>query len=169
MEHLQVPRQALVGPWGHKYPHQGIPGPAIGFLQEALRWWDYWLKGRDSGIMDEPMLRAWLQYSVPPTTYYWERPGRWVAEAQWPSPRIHWRRFWLGQGNSLLENAEQVREGAPTVQSPLSVGLFAGKWCSYTAAPDLPHDQREEDGGALVFQSEPLAEDLEFLGAPLLH
>jgi hypothetical protein len=53
-----------------------------------------------------------------------------------------------------------------TIRSPLSVGLYAGKWCSYAAPPDLPHDQREEDGGALVFESEPLGQTLEILGAP---
>jgi len=37
-----------------------LPGPQIGFLQEILRWWDYWLKGIDTGVMDEPMLRAWM-------------------------------------------------------------------------------------------------------------
>ncbi|MGD2160991.1 MAG: CocE/NonD family hydrolase, partial [Gammaproteobacteria bacterium] len=42
LENLEVPRLGLIGPWGHRYPHRGIPGPAIGFLQEALRWWDYW-------------------------------------------------------------------------------------------------------------------------------
>ncbi len=171
LEHLQVPRQALVGPWGHKYPHQGIPGPAIGFLQEALRWFDHWLKGRDTGIEEEPMLRAWMQDSVPPTTYYRERPGRWVGERQWPAPEIHMRPLALAPGRILLEPA---REGAPadaavSVQSPLSVGLFAGKWASYAAAPDLPHDQREEDGGALVFESPPLPERMEILGAPVLE
>ncbi|MDH3414523.1 MAG: peptidase S15, partial [Gammaproteobacteria bacterium] len=50
---------------------------------------------------------------------------------------------------------------------PLSVGLFAGKWCSYSATPDLPHDQREEDGGALTFTSDPLEAPLEILGAPV--
>ena len=44
---LTVPRKGLVGPWAHVYPHDGVPGPAIGFLQEALRWWDHWLKGMD--------------------------------------------------------------------------------------------------------------------------
>jgi hypothetical protein len=47
------------------------------------------------------------------------------------------------------------------------VGLFAGKWCSYAAAPDLPHDQRQEDGGAIVFESAPLEEPLEILGSPV--
>ena len=36
-------------------PYEGVPGPAIGFLQEAVRWWDQWLKGIDSGIMDGPL------------------------------------------------------------------------------------------------------------------
>jgi len=76
LSHLQSPRLRLIGPWSHKYPHQGVPGPAIGFLQECLRWWDHWLKGVDTGIMLEPMLRAWMQDSVAPTTYYHQRPGR---------------------------------------------------------------------------------------------
>lgn len=42
------------------------------------------------------------------------------------------------------------------VRSPLTVGQFAGKWCSYNAPPDLPYDQREEDGGSLVFDTPPL-------------
>ena len=37
---------------------------AMGFLQECMRWWDYWLKGIDTGIMAEPMLRAWMQEAV---------------------------------------------------------------------------------------------------------
>jgi predicted acyl esterase len=52
------PCKGLIGPWGHQRPHRGAPGPAIGFLQESIRWWDYWLKGIDNGIMAEPNLRA---------------------------------------------------------------------------------------------------------------
>ncbi|MEL6172407.1 MAG: CocE/NonD family hydrolase, partial [Pseudomonadota bacterium] len=59
LEGLQSPCKGLVGPWAHKYPHFAKPGPAMGFLQECLRWWDYWLKGIETGIMDEPQLRAW--------------------------------------------------------------------------------------------------------------
>ena len=171
LEHLEVPRQGLIGPWGHRYPHQGVPGPAIGFLQEVLRWWDHWLKDRDTGIDREPMLRAWMQDSVPPTTYYHERPGRWIGEHEWPSPRVEMCRYPLATHRLLLpdEPRQPLDDEAVSLQSPLSVGLFAGKWCSYSAAPDLPHDQREEDGGALVFQSLPLREPVEILGAPQLE
>ena len=166
LANLRVPRKGLIGPWSHLYPHLGKPGPAIGFLQEELRWWDLWLKDRETGIMNEPMLRAWMQDSVPPTSSYEHRPGRWICEFEWPSPRVKERIYQLAF--ALLKPEGTVTQEIPLViQSPLSVGLFAGKWCSYAAPPDLPHDQREEDGGALVFDSDFLSEDLEILGAPV--
>jgi predicted acyl esterase len=169
LEHLHGPRLGLIGPWSHKYPHQGVPGPAIGFLQECLRWWDHWLKGIETGIMREPALRAWMQDSVPPTTYYHERPGRWVGETAWPTANVSELRYTLEWPGLLSREAASGEHKTMAVQSPLSVGLFAGKWCSYAATPDLPHDQREEDGGALVFTSLPLDDPLEILGAPVVE
>ncbi|MGK5499790.1 CocE/NonD family hydrolase [Streptomyces sp. URMC 125] len=172
LEHLDVPRKGLVGPWSHKYPHLGEPGPAIGYLQEVVRWWDHWLKGADNGVMDGPMLRAWMQESVPPSTSYEERPGRWVGEPSWPSPHVTPVVHPLGRhriGTPGERGEGMAREEELTVQSPLSVGQFAGKWASYNAPPDLPYDQREEDGGSLVFDTEPLTERVEILGAPTVE
>ncbi len=167
LEGLNVPRLGLIGPWSHRYPHLGLPGPAIGFLQEALRWWDRWLRDQENAIMDEPMLRIWKQDTVSPFTSYDHRPGRWVGEPQWPSERVAPRRYRLSP-RSLVAPEEPlpqtVHDPDLAVNSPLSVGLFAGKWCSYAGGPDLPGDQREEDGGALVFDSSPLSEDVEVLG-----
>ncbi|MFE5752322.1 CocE/NonD family hydrolase [Streptomyces massasporeus] len=167
---LNVPRKGLIGPWSHKFPHLGEPGPAIGYLQELVRWWDHWLKGVDNGVMDGPMLRAWMQDSVPPSTAYEERPGRWVGEPHWPSPHIRpethpLTRHTIGPAQDATAKASEAG-AAMTVRSPLSVGQFAGKWASYNAPPDLPYDQREEDGGSLVFDSEPLTEQVEILGSP---
>ncbi|MCC5859051.1 MAG: CocE/NonD family hydrolase [Ectothiorhodospiraceae bacterium] len=167
LEHLRVPRMGLIGPWGHKYPHQGQPGPAIDFLSEALRWWDRWLKGVESGVEAEPMLRVWMQESVPPTTDLKSRPGRWVGEMCWPSPQIERTVYPFRLGRVGVPGSVAGRSKL-RVQSPLSVGLFAGRWCSFTATPDLPHDQREEDGGALTFDSASLKEPLEILGAPVV-
>jgi uncharacterized protein len=172
LANLNVPRKGLVGPWSHRYPHFGEPGPAIGFLQELLRWWDHWLKDIDTGIMNEPMLRVWMQESVPPTTSYQHRPGRWVSEPSCPSSNIKPVHFTLAQQRLTLAPEASVEtsscDATASIQSPLTVGLFAGKWCSYAAGPDLAHDQREEDGGALVFESGPLSEATEILGAPVL-
>ena len=164
LENLQAPRKALVGPWSHRYPHMGLPGPAIGFLQECVRWWDRWLKGERNGTDEEPQLRIWMQDSVTPTTSYQMRPGRWVAEEAWPSSRVAELCLPLGP-HRIGREGEETRPADLTIQSPLSTGLFAGKWCSYGGAPDLAHDQRREDGGALVFDSDPLDEPMEILGA----
>lgn len=163
---LGCPRRGLIGPWAHSYPHDPAVAPAIGWLQDVLRWCDHWLKRRDTGIMDEPMLRAWMQESVAPRTCYDERPGRWVGEAQWPSPGIRSEKMFLNGGQRLAARAEAGP--ALTVCSPLWVGLAAGEVGRYGGDAEWPVDQREDDGGSLVFLSEPLAERLEILGAPLL-
>jgi putative CocE/NonD family hydrolase len=161
---LKSPRKGLIGPWAHLYPHDGLPGPAIGFLQEAIRWWDHWLKGTDTGVMAEPMLRVWMQESVPPKPFYKHRPGRWVAEDRWPSPRIVLQRSWL--------DADRL-SSAPTIKtqldfrSPQTTGASAGEWCGFGAPGETPLDQRGDDGCSLTFDSAPLRERMEILGAPV--
>lgn len=168
---LQVPRMGLVGPWSHKYPHMGSPGPAIGWLQECVRWFDRWLKKIDNGIEEEPMLRAWMQESVPPFTTYDRRPGRWVTEPSWPSPNteFHTLQFAPGQLRPTGSANASAEDEELLLHSPLSQGLFAGKWASYASGPDLPDDQQEEDGGALTFETPPLEHDCEVLGAAILE
>lgn len=170
MAGLHVPRKGLIGPWSHKYPHLGVPGPAIGYLQEVLRWFDRWLKKRDPEPRDgdEPLLRTWMQDSVPPSTSYEQRPGRWVGEQEWPSPNIREDVHPLAPHRIAPLDAG-VADTALSIESPLSLGQFAGKWCSYNAPPDLPYDQREEDGGALVFETDELTEPCEILGAPVVR
>jgi hypothetical protein len=163
---LSCPRKGLVGPWAHNFPHNGYPGPAIGFLQEALRWWDQWLRGRDTGIMDEPAYRVWMQESVPPAPQYDERPGRWVAEASWPSPRIASRRLYLNPGRLEREASQST---AMSFASPQTTGIAAGEWCAFGADGEMPLDQRPDDGRSLTFDSEPLEERLEILGAPVVE
>ncbi|MFW6379841.1 MAG: CocE/NonD family hydrolase [Halorhodospira sp.] len=165
MAGLQAPRKALIGPWPHAFPHAAVPGPRIGMFQEALRWWDYWLKGIDTGIMDEPQMRVWMEEWVPPSPHLEERPGRWVAEAQWPSPRISPRHWHLGVG-ALSE--DPAAEDAVRVSSPQTAGLKGGEFYGYGAEGEGPLDQREDDGKSLVFDTDPLPERLEILGAPQL-
>lgn len=169
LEKLRSPCLGLLGPWSHKYPHLGQPGPAIGFLQELVRWWDRWLKGVRNDVMEAPALRAWMQESAPPYTSYTERPGRWVGEARWPSPNIVVEPYALGAGRVLGEGEVADPDVVSTLSSPLSTGQHAGKWCSYNAPPDLPYDQREDDGGSMVFDSRPLTERVEILGSVVVE
>lgn len=158
---LAAPRRGLVGPWGHAYPHEGAPGPAVGFLQDARDWWNHCLRGAPapSGRERRPFYRIWMPESVPAGFDGRDRPGRWVAEASWPSPRIEPR---------VLHLASH-RLGAPgpparlSIRSPQTAGRAAGGWLVAAV-----RDQREDDADSLCFDAEPFAERTELLGAPEL-
>ena len=162
IKNLKVPRKGLIGPWAHTFPHDAVPGPSIGFLQEAVRWWDQWLKGRETGIMDEPAFRIWMQDSVPPQPQYECMPGRWIAESAWPSANVDTTTLFLDAGH--LAPAEGSRHEI-SFSSPQSTGVRAGEWCALGADGEMPRDQRPDDGGSLVFDSDVLPETVEILGA----
>ena len=164
LANLKCPRKRLVGPWGHRYPHMSSGmGPAIDWLTEALRWWDYWLKGTNTGIMNEPMYRVWMQ-ETPAMRGMQSVPGRWVAEETWPSARIKPKRYYLtGLGLAQRAGAEVIR-----ILKPLqTVGITAPRRTP-TMDADLPTDQRLDDARSLVFDSAPLTESLEILGTPVV-
>lgn len=164
LEHLDVPCKGLVGAWGHKYPQYGALGEAIGFLSESVRWWDRWLKGIENGVDDDPALTFWMQDTVAPTLA--KRPGRWAAESNWPTERVASQSYYLNPGKLVPVDGGGAIEGEQTLQSPLSVGLFAGKWMSLGTPADIPSDQREEDGGAMIFETEPHTGEIQMLGQP---
>lgn len=161
---LPGPRKGLIGPWSHAFPHDSVPGPSIGFLEEALRWWDHWLKGIDTGIMDEPMLRVWMQEYTPPAPHHAQWPGRWVAEPCWPPDGAATRRLYLRASGALdpLPGAGEER----THRGEDVAGLDAGALTADGGVGDWPGDQRAEDGRSLSFTSAPLDAPLEILGNP---
>ena len=74
-EHLNVTCKGIIGPYGHKFPHQGVPGPAIGFLQEAKRSWDRWLKHIVNDVESDPDMRLFVQDPVTPAPHIEIRTG----------------------------------------------------------------------------------------------
>ena len=166
MESLHVPKRGLIGPWGHKYPHTGEMEPTINFLGECVRWWDRWLGSAPAGSADEGRLQVWMQHAVSPLEP--ERPGRWIATDGWPATEVTPQHCALSRHGLVLDGEAEEHDELGII-SPLSVGLFAGKWCSYAEDADLPADQREEDGGSLVFDSPVLESDVHILGAPAIE
>ena len=163
MAHLESPRKGLVGPWAHLYAQDGVPGPAIGFLQEAVRWWDHWLKGEANGIMDEPMPRVWRQESMAPARDLSMSKGSWIAESSWPSPSITTRALSLSPGRLASGRGPDHRLEIASLQT---TGLGGPHWCHYGGTVEGTGDQRADDGGPLVFYSDPLTEEVEILGGP---
>jgi putative CocE/NonD family hydrolase len=171
IEHLTCPVRGIIGPWSHVVPHGGIPGPAIGFLQECVRWFDRWLKDVDTGVESDPLLRAWIQESQPPAAYYATRPGRWVAESAWPPPHVE-SRSWVLRSDGALTAGGTGDESPPVELSILgdqTCGFTSGVWCPNGMTDELPIDQRSDDEVSLCFDTPVLAEPLEMLGRPVLR
>ena len=168
MEHLAAPKQALIGPWTHLYPHFGTPGPAIGFLQDCLQFWDRWLKGEDGGVDAAPPIRLWMQEAFRADAQDPQVDGRWLGMQAWPGGPADDLEFALNAGR-LDEAAEPERR--IDFQSPLACGLAGGTWCPLDgggSAPEFQSDQCEDDGRSLCFDSAPLRDAVEILGVPRL-
>ncbi|THH35852.1 CocE/NonD family hydrolase [Aliishimia ponticola] len=152
--------KGILGPWVHKYPHFAVPEPRIGFLQEALCWWDRWLKDDPNGAEGDPDQRLYLMDGVRPATWYTERPGRWLADPQGET------RTWFLGADGL--------GGAPSgcarvVASPQDTGADGGEYCAIWLGPEMPGDQRRDDAMSLCFDSPVLEDDVNIIGAPTVR
>ena len=166
VENLAAPVKGIVGPWIHKYPHYAGPAPAIGFLQEAKRWWDRWLKHVDTGVESDPAMRLWLMDSVRPARWHEARPGRWIALRRWPAPEIRPRLLHLA-ATGLADQAPDAPLSV-TVDSPMDCGLAGGEYFPFMFGPELPEDQRRDDARSACFDSAPLTEPIDIVGAPVV-
>jgi uncharacterized protein len=179
LEGYPGPCKGLIGPWAHDYPEDGAPGPAIGFLQEAVRWWDRWLKDQDNGIMGEPKLRAWMPRAHRPAAGYLSHPGRWLAAESWPAPQVRTRGFRLGPGTAstgtLSAAGADVAGAAGTRAGEVELRIRGreapagdlGQWGGHGGPTEFPGDQRPQDGLSLSFDTRPLAEPVEIVGFPV--
>jgi uncharacterized protein len=163
LEQVKAPRKALLGPWSHNYPESASPGPGLEWTFEEVRWWKQWLEGIDTGIMKEPMLRAYMQYSTSSEVYPQNTPGRWVAEDTWPPKSIVPRTWYLNAGTlseRMGPNKDILYRGDKVV------GLRKPEWLPFPPE-GMPDEQTPDDLKSLVFDSAPLRADFEILGHPV--
>ena len=165
MANLKVPRKAIIGPWAHKYPHFAVPEPRIGFLQEALRWWDKWLKGIETGVEKDPNFRAYVMDGYRAGGFPHEIKGRWIGDESWPPKSTQWQRLFLNK-QGLGEGP--VNCGSAICASPQNTGQDGGEYCIIWLGPEFPGDQRRDDGASLTFDSEVLTQDSDIVGQPML-
>ena len=166
LENLSAPCKVLSGAWGHVFPNLGGPGPQIDFLDLALKWFDFWLKGSENGVLDQPAFLAYLQESHKPDPNATKRPGRWVSEDVWPSPNIEYKSYGLVE-TKLLE--DKKGKGTVSICSPASLGLSTGEYMPISGVEELPRDQTSDDEFSLCFDSEILSDYLDLLGTALIH
>jgi uncharacterized protein len=159
LQHLRAPVKAIVGPWNHTFPHDAVPGPAIEWRHEAVRWWDHWLKGIDNSVMDDPPFAVFVRRPYPPDPSLKEIPGKWRLEEGWPLQRTETRALFLHGDGSLSE--DEPSTAVRGLRYVPSAGAEAGVWWG-----ELTPDQRPLDELGLVFDSGPLDAPVEILGMP---
>lgn len=165
VKNIKAPVKGIVGPWIHKYPHYAGPQPAIGFLQEAKRWWDHWLKDEPTGVDNDPAYRAWLMESVEPKRWMPERPGKWIAEAQWPSPAIKLETMYLN--NDGMSSTASDFEAK--VSSPQHCGSASGEYFPFSFDDELPDEQSVDDALSCCFDSDIISSNLDIVGATIIN
>ncbi len=161
---LKLPEKLVLGPWYHTERH------TLDFAKEQLRWFDFWLKGIDNGIMREPKISYWL-LNAPPGT-------EWRTANAWPLPTERRTRFYFHQGPSgsvgspndgSLDRA--LISGNGRDQYPVDYTTSPGKanrWANTYGGRKPYGDLRENDAKALTFTTAPLGEDLEVTGHPVV-
>ena len=157
LEYLKVPVRAELGPWNHSWPNDGTPGPNYEWRYNAVRWWDHWLKGKDTGILKEPRFLFFLRYPHPPDTKLETVPGHWQQE-DWPIKRTQWTSWYLGNSRNLQKQPGGAAESLKYVSS---CGIEAGFWWG-----ELTPDMRGADACSLIFDSEPVAKTSDIIGQP---
>lgn len=153
------PVKAILGPWNHTFPNDAVPGPQIEWRNEAVRWFDHWLKGRDTGVEHDPRLIVYMQHWHPPDPNLENVPGEWRREDEWP-PKSE------GGGQLYFQPDHTLASASPPItrhelKYVPSVGVEAGFWWG-----ELLNDVRPVDAFSLVYDSAPLKEEMAILGRP---
>ena len=166
VSNLESPVKGIVGPWNHRYPHLAEPEPKVGFLQEALRWWDKWLKNIDTDVENDPDYRLFVMDSIKPQRKLKSRPGKWRSLQNDFAATMPSHTFFLGDG--MLGTNKKISTGFLEVPSDNSVGTQAGEFFPYNFGPELPADQTFDDEKCLCFDGEILKKGISLIGAPSL-
>ncbi len=158
--------RGIIGPWAHKFPHMGIPGPAIDWCSLCTQWFDRWLKGAKNGAEEAPPLRVFVADSYPPEENSESaRPGRWLALPKWPPQQADSTTLKLGDSGRLGQGSGTHHQ---KIATPPDLGTAGGEIMPMGWGADLPGDQQSDDARALSFDSEVLSNGLTILGTPSL-
>ena len=150
----------IVGPWGHHYPDQGEPGPAIGFQAVALAWWNHWLGDSPPESLGWPRLRIWRRELEPSQDRLVCRQGEWIEVDVGRDVETCRLSFRAGQ---LLSTVSGTGEVLP-IPHDLRHGECAGDTGYFGRVGGLPLEQTADDQRSLCFDSDTLAEDIDLIG-----
>jgi predicted acyl esterase len=167
-------QKLLVGPWTHGTLGDNDPGDlfypsnaSFDYMEESLRWFDYWLKGAKNGIMVEPRVKYYQMGD--PASGVTEVENTWLEADIWPLPseELHLYLYKDGSLDSVppqVESANRRYDYDPRIP----VQTVGGRNLFLDAGP---MDQRgiEVMPGIITYTSEELAEPLVVAGKITAH
>ena len=171
-------QKIIIGPWIHDCGHMGLDtrtgdvdfgdAAVVDLMAEHVRWFDYWLKGKDTGIAAEPPVNVFVMGA-----------NRWRQADDWPIPGTQYVPYYLhsrGEANSLF--GDGVLDTHPPAAEPPDrytydpeqpVPTVGGSTCcseDVTPVSMGPRDQQpvEWRPDVLVYTTAPLDRDIEVTG-----
>ncbi len=136
-QNIDVPKKLLFTGPAH------LSRPFHSFHDEILRWYDHWLKGRDTGVMDEPPVKIWVMGE-----------NKWCYGNDWPLPETVWTKLYL-------QNWERLRP------DPYITGTREGQTKPDTFV-QMPPTQTDKVS-RLRYMTAPLPEDTLIIGPIALY
>jgi putative CocE/NonD family hydrolase len=168
---LNNPQKITCGPWAHTdYDEIKKEERYRLYATEMIRWFDYWLKGIENGIMDEPR----INYAIMNQTDKWT----WHTADEWPLPEVERIDYYFSKGNSgsvnsindgllLIENGEEHEgEDIYDIDYTTTVGEFKGPRCPNRGLEDP--DMYSNDVKGLTYTTPPLEDNVTVVGHPVV-
>lgn len=163
---LTNPQKIVIGPWSH------TDSSELDLAAEHLRWYDYWLKGIDNGIMNEPAVAYYTMGAAPGQ--------EWHTTTTWPLANEQPTRFYLQSGpsgsidshNDGLLSPQPVTDTAGQDDYTVDYGATSGRttrWSNTYGGTFGYRDMASNDKKGLTYTTPPLTEDMELTGHPILH
>jgi uncharacterized protein len=170
-----IPSKLLIGPWIHGRMSNPVGERNVGFGSQAslidmridlgnlqLRWFDHWLKGRDTGMPQEA-----------PITLFVMGANVWRDEWEWPLARAVPTPWYLHENGGLSPEVPGAQSADHYDYDPVDpVPTVGGATLIMTPEyPAGPRDQRriEARPDLLVYTSDPLPSDIEVTGPITVH
>jgi putative CocE/NonD family hydrolase len=158
---LKCPKRAIIGPWTHNYPENAWPLPRINDRYECLRWFDRYLKDKDTEperpIGNETPINLFVREHSPPEILRREDPGRWIELSEWPPNLALLKQLALAPEDAPVDPSDPPGNAVTGTKLTLAYDPAAGRAAGrYAIGQMLPGwgmagDQREEEPHSLCF------------------